>query len=32
MNRKIAEAMGIQLLQAVYLGTRQVSPRPAEAG
>jgi tripartite ATP-independent transporter DctP family solute receptor len=31
MNRKIAEAMGIQLLQAVYLGTRQVSlaqPRP----
>src|SRR5437870_10578076 len=31
VNRRIAEAMGIQLLQAVYLGTRQVSlaqPRP----
>src|SRR2546426_1635795 len=25
VNRRIAEAMGIQLLQAVYLGTRQVS-------
>ena len=31
VSRRIAEAMGIQLLQAVYLGTRQVSlaqPRP----
>src|SRR6266849_10326989 len=31
VSRRIADAMGIQLLQAVYLGTRQVSlaqPRP----
>ena len=34
VSRRIAEAMGIQLLQAVYLGTRQVSlaqPRPVRA-
>src|SRR5437879_10796948 len=34
VGRRIAEAMGIQLLQAVYLGTRQVSlahPRTVQA-